>query len=137
MATPATPRPAARVPTAGSGWIAFAGVMLMVAGAIDVLNAIWAFRHDDNAFTAAVWDNLTAWGVIYLLVGIGLIVTGYYIWQRAPWAIMTGIVVATIGAIMHAFWLFSYPLASIILVGLNVLVIYGLVVYGSEEEAAY
>jgi len=111
--------------------------MLMTAGLIDVFNAIWAFRHDDLPLAAAIWDDLTAWGVIYLLIGIGLIVTGYFIWQREPWAIMVGIVVATIGAVLHSFWLFTYPLASFVLVMLNVLVIYGLVVYGTDEEAAY
>jgi hypothetical protein len=129
MATPVT-----RVRTGGEGWVAFAGVMMMIAGIIDVFNGIWALRHDDLPYTAAIWDDLTAWGVIYLLIGIGLIVTGYYIWQRAPWAVMVGIIVATIGAVLHSFWLFTYPLASVILVGLNVLVIYGLVVYGSDEE---
>ena len=123
----------------GGGWIAFAGIMLILAGLIDFFNAIWAFDASDTAVDAFIWDgNLDAWGVIYLLVGIGLIVTGFFIFQRAPWAITVGIIAATVGAVIHMFWIFSYPIASFVLVLLNVLVIYGLVVYGTDEgERAY
>ena len=118
----------------GGGWIAFAGIMLILAGLIDFFNAIWAFDASDTAVDAFIWDgNLNAWGVIYLLLGIGLIVTGFFIFQRAPWAITVGIIAATVGAVIHMFWIFSYPIASFVLVLLNVLVIYGLVVYGVEE----
>jgi hypothetical protein len=125
----------------GGGWIAFAGIMLILAGVIDFFNGIWAVSAQSvikDGYDTAVWDNLTAWGWIYILLGIGLIVTGFFIFQRAPWAIMVGIVVSTIGAILHAFWLFSYPGISLIMIIINLLVLYGLVVYGTDEgEAAY
>ena len=67
-----------------------------------------------------------------------LIVTGYFILQRAPWAVGVGIVVASIGIVVHMFWVFSYPIASLVLVILNLLVVYGLVVYGTDRgERAY
>jgi hypothetical protein len=134
MATPSRPEMPA---LEGGGWIAFAGVMLILAGAIDFFDGIWALRAGnvfEASYTAPVWNNLDAWGVIYILLGIGLIVTGFFIFQREPWAVTVGIVVSTVGAILHAFWLFSQPFASMVLIGINLLVLYGLVVYGSNER---
>lgn len=135
MATPSRTR-------SGGGWMAFAGIMLIVAGAIDFFNGIWAFdagNQQEAVLDAWLWDsNLDAWGVIYIILGLGLIATGIGIFQRAPWAISVGVIVATIGAVVHTFWIFTYPIASLVLVLLNVLVIYGLVVYGTDEgERAY
>jgi hypothetical protein len=130
MATPSRTRP-------GQGWIVFAGIMLIVAGAIDFFNGIWALDAGNQAeavFDAWLWDsNLDAWGVIYIILGLVLIAVGVGIFQRAPWAIATGVIVAIVGAVIHAFWIFTYPIASLVLVLLNVLVIYGLVVYGADE----
>jgi hypothetical protein len=124
----------------GSGWVLFAGIMLILAGAIDFFDGIRAIGARDTTFDTIFWDNnLNAWGWFFLIVGIILIVTGFFIFQRAPWAVLVGIFAATIGAIVHMWWIF-YPdaaLASFILVILNLLVIYGLVVYGYDQEGAY
>jgi hypothetical protein len=44
MATPSSSRP-----RPGRGWIAFAGIMTMLAGAIDFFNGIWAFDAGNAA----------------------------------------------------------------------------------------
>jgi hypothetical protein len=143
MTTPQTGRPA--LPAGGAGWIIFSGTMLILAGLIDIFDGIWALSAPDvvsDTFDAQggtfIWDNLDAWGVIYLLVGIGLVATGYFIYQREPWAVTVGIVAAGVGLVVHMFWIFAFPIASLVLVILNLLVLYGLLVYGTDErERAY
>ena len=132
MATPTPP-----TVREGSGWIAFAGVMLILAGAIDFFDGIRALGARDTTFDTIFWDNnLDAWGTFYVIVGLILIATGFFVFQRAPWAVTVGIVAATIGAIVHMWWIFAFPLVSFVLVILNLLVIYGLVVYGWDRERA-
>ena len=49
-------------PRARTGWIAFAGVYLLVAGA---MNAVWGSRRSPIArcwSSALAWANLTTWG---------------------------------------------------------------------------
>jgi len=122
----------------GSGWIVFAGVMLIVGGAIDFFDGIRAIGAQSTRFDTIFWDNnLDAWGWFYVVVGIILIVTGFFVLQRAPWAVMVGIFAATIGAVVHMWWIFAYPFAALVLVGINLLVIYGLVVGGTDEGAGY
>ena len=118
-----------------SGWVAFAGVMLILAGAIDFFDGIRAIGAHSTTFDTIFWDNnLDAWGWLYVVVGIILIVTGFFVFQRAPWAVTVGIIAATVSAVFHMWWIFAYPIVSLILVLINLLIIYGLVVYGTDYE---
>lgn len=127
MSTTSTRRP-------GRGWIAFAALILIIAGVMDILNGLWAIDAQDTAVDALFWDdNLEAWGWFYLVVGIVLVVTGAFIFRRAPWASAVGIAVGCIGAILNIFWIFTFPLASILLVTLNLIVVYALTTYSMDE----
>ena len=57
-------------------------------------------------------DNLEAWGWLYLIVGVVLVVIGVFIFRRASWAVLAGIGVAFLGAMVNLFWIFSYPLVG-------------------------
>jgi hypothetical protein len=118
----------------GGGWITFSGIILMLAGAMDFFNGLWALSAKDTAVDAIFWDgNLDAWGWFYVVLGVILIGAGFAVFNRQPWAVWTGIVFASIAAILNMFWIFTYPIASMTLVLINLLVIYGLAVYGTEE----
>jgi hypothetical protein len=119
----------------GGGWITFAGIMLIVAGAIDFFNGIWALGASDTSFDTIFWDgNLDAWGVFYLILGLVLIFAGFGIFQRATWAVAVGIIVSAVAAILNMFWVFAYPIASLVLIILNVLILYALIVYGTGDR---
>jgi hypothetical protein len=127
MATPVETR-------SGGGWIGFAGVMMILAGLLDIVNGFWAIDHQDQPVDALFFkNNLEAWGWFYLIVGIVLVVAGFAVFQRAPWAVTFGVVIALIGAVTNMFWIFHYPIASVVLVLINVLVLYALVVYGDRD----
>jgi hypothetical protein len=119
----------------GSGWIVFSGVMLVLAGLLDIVNGIRAIGAQDTAFDAIWWDNnLEAWGWFYLILGIILVAAGIAIFNRASWAVVVGIAVAAAAAVLNMFWLFVYPIHSLILIIVSILVIYGLTTYGYDEE---
>jgi hypothetical protein len=115
-------------------WVTFAGLMLILAGALDVFDGLWAFSAQDTSFDALFYDNnIEAWGWFYLILGIVLLVAGFAVFARAPWAVVTGIVVTLIAATVNFFWIFVHPFATAVIVTLNVLVAYALTVYGLEE----
>ena len=118
----------------GRGWNAYAAILLIFAGAMQIMNGLWALDRQDTAVDSLFWgDNLEAWGWIYLLVGIALVVVGVAIFRRAHWAVLTGIAVAFIGAFVNLFWIFSYPLVSVLAITLYLLAVYGLTTYSLEE----
>jgi hypothetical protein len=119
----------------GHGWIVFSGIMLILVGLLDIVNGIRAIGAQDTAFDTIFWDNnIEAWGWFYLIVGIILLAAGFAVFGRARWAVMVGIVAGVVAAVLNMFWIFVYPIASLIFVIVAVLVVYGLVVYGLDED---
>lgn len=54
--------------------------------------------------------------------------------SRARWAALIGIGVTLVAAMINFFWIFVHPLATVVIVTLNVLVAYALTMYGLDEK---
>lgn len=119
---------------AGTGWLVFAGIMLILAGFAGILDGLWALDNDNKAVDTFIFENdLGTWGVIYLIGGIIVALAGFAVMARVQWARWVGIVVAAVWVIVRLPWVFTYPEQTLIGVFLGVLVLYGLSVYGGEE----
>ena len=118
----------------GSGWIAFAGVMMILAGLLDIVNGLYALDAEDRPVQGLLIDSLEGWGWFYLIVGVVLVIAGFFVFQRSPWAVTIGVIVALLGAVTNMFWIFEFPIHALILVLINVLVLYALVVYGDRDR---
>jgi len=66
-----------------SGWLTFAGVLLIITGIMRIIDSIWAFSYDgtlvDKLHGALLGHSLTTYAVIWLIVGITSAVTGYMV----------------------------------------------------------
>jgi hypothetical protein len=132
-----------------SGWLTFAGVTMIIAGIMRVLDAIWAFRYNgptvDDLHEAIFGHSLNTYGWIWLIVGAVLIVAGFLVLgmamqgsnamrEAARWI---GVVAAGAAAITAVSWLAYYPVWSLVYIGISVLVIYALFArYDDEAKAA-
>jgi hypothetical protein len=121
----------------GAGWLAFAGTLLIVGGVFKILDALWAFKYDDDLSaevqTVLFEGDLTAWGWVWLGVGIVLIVAGIAVVGGSEWARWFGIVVASLAAIAFLPWIYYQPLWTILSVSLAMLVVYALATYGGRQ----
>jgi hypothetical protein len=118
-------------------WITFAGFMMILAGALDLFDGLWAFSAQDTSFDALFYDNnIEAWGWFYVILGIVLVLAGFAVFARARWAVLFGIAAALVAATINFFWIFVHPLATAVIVTLNILVVYALTMYGLDEESA-
>jgi hypothetical protein len=118
----------------GAGWNTFAALILIFAGVMQMVNGLWALDHQDTPVDSLFWgNNLEAWGWLYLIAGAALVVVGLSIFRRASWAVLAGIALAFIGAMVNLFWIFSYPLVSVLAITLYLLAAYGLTTYSLEE----
>ena len=124
-----------------SGWLTFSAVVLIIAGIMRVLDAVWAFRYNgtvvDNLHDAIFGHSLTTYGWIWLIVGAVLIVAGFLVMtpvgltaQISRWI---GVVAAAALAITAISWMAYYPVWSLIYIALAVMVIYGLLAHFGEE----
>jgi hypothetical protein len=118
----------------GEGWIIFSGIMLAIAGLLDFFNGLWAMNHADTTVDTLFFENdLDAWGLFYVIVGIVLFLAGLAVFARAQWARWVGVFAASVALVTNMFWIFAYPETSLVLVIISAMVIYGLVVYGERE----
>ena len=118
----------------GSGWLAFAAIILMTAGIMRFFDAIWAFRTDFEAIDGPLGDDAAAYGVLWLLTAVVLFVSGLLVLQRNQFARWIGIAAGAFGAITAALWLPYSPVWSLVYILIGVLVIYGLAAYGGPLE---
>ena len=125
------------VPARGVGWLAFAGTLLVISGAFKILDALWAFKYDDEVSeevqTVLFEGDLAAWGWVWLAVGVVLILAGIAVVGGSEWARWFGIFVAAVAAITFLPWIYYQPLWTILSVTLAMLVIYALATYGGRR----
>lgn len=120
----------------GSGWIGFAGIVLIIAGFYDIISGLWALDNKNTAGDAILYEgNLETWGWIYLVVGVVIVLAGFGVFQRAQWARWVGILAAMVGILVEFFWMFQTPGRSLVYIVIASMVIYALTVYGDKELA--
>jgi hypothetical protein len=120
---------AARAPMAG--WIAFAGILMLVVGSIDILEGLVAvIRKEYYVLTPEqiIVFNVTTWGWLTLIWGAVLVLAGLALAGGASWARWFTIVVAIINVLGQLAFLGStaWPLWSLVGITLTIVVIYAL-----------
>jgi hypothetical protein len=121
----------------GSGWISFAGIMIMVVGILNVIYGIAAIG--DSSFfvhnTKYILSGLNTWGWVTLILGVLQILAALSIWQGGTFGQFFGILVAGLSMIGALLDLPAYPFWSLAVFAIDVLVIYGLAAYGGQRTA--
>lgn len=114
-----------------SGWAIFAGIVLFIVGSLDVIYGLAAILNDDviaNTPNGVLIADFTTWGWITLLIGAFLILAALGLFAAQTWARWVAVILATIGAIAQVGLITVFPLWSILIITLQVLVIYNLTV---------
>ena len=112
----------------GKPWVIFAGIMILIVGVMNVIYGIAAI--DKSTFFVQdakyVFAELNTWGWVLLVVGVIQLIAAFGIWSRRAWGRWLGIISASGNAVIQLLFISSYPLASLALFAVDLLVIYGL-----------
>jgi hypothetical protein len=112
-----------------AGLSTFAGVLLIVGGGFQSLEALAAIVNDEYLVAAPNYIytfDLTAWGWIHLLIGLALLAIGICLLLGQGWALIAGIVVAAVSALINFTWLPYSPFWAILLIAVDLLIIWAL-----------
>jgi hypothetical protein len=129
-------RQAPPAPTGWVGWVFFGGAMLLVVGIFQAIDGLVALFEDElylvrpNGLVVNV--DYTAWGWTHLLIGILLVLVGLAVITGQRWAQIAAIVLAAISAIVNFAFIPAYPVWSLLIIALDVVVIYALAAHGKE-----
>jgi hypothetical protein len=107
----------------------FAGAALLVVGIFQFLEGVAAAAKDDVFVTTRnyVFEfDLTTWGWIHLVFGIVVAIIGGAILAGQKWALVAGVVVAMVSALMNFVWLPYYPAWAILIIAFDIAVIWAL-----------
>jgi hypothetical protein len=122
----------------GSGWVAFAGILLLIVGTLNTIEGIAAIDKA-NFFvrnTHYIAGDLTAWGWTVLFIGIAEILLGLGVMAKNQFARWAGVGVLGLNAIAQLLFIPAYPFWSLAIFSLDILAIYGLVAYGGRLARA-
>jgi hypothetical protein len=125
----------APAPTAWVGWIAFAGLMMIVTGVLGALAGLAAIVRDETYVQGVnrVWIfDETSWGWIHLIIGIAVVAIGAMMLRGGAVSMALGAGVIVIHMIAHFQWMGMYPWWSIVVIAIDVLILYALIVHGGE-----
>lgn len=128
-----------RPPAGGqrSTWIAFAGVMMVILGSLDVIWGLAAIVNDEvvvvGGHGALIFD-LTAWGWIQLVLGALILLTGIGLCVGNSAGRWVGVFLIGLNAVLQIVWFTAAPLWALLIIVLDIVLIYQLMINWSEDD---
>lgn len=116
----------------------FAGVLLMIAGVMNILQGITAIANDDiyaRIGNYAFKFDVTPWGWIHLILGILVVAVGWGAYSGATWAKVAGVVVVSIAMIFNFMWLPYQTWWAVTLIAICGFALWSLI--GHDDEPVY
>jgi hypothetical protein len=117
------------------GWGVFAATMMIIGGGLNAMYGLVAVVNDDwTVWTnrSTVYLDLTTWGWVHIVLGGLVVLAGFGVLSGNIIARTVGVVLAGLSLIANFLFLPVYPLWSLVVITLDVLVIWALTAHGRE-----
>ena len=123
-----------------SGWIRFAGIMMLIISMIDFFQGLIAvIRGSYYAITPnqIIVFDLTTWGWLMMIWAVVVGFTGFGLMAGSSWARWVTIVVASLNVLAQLGFVgnAAYPLWALFALALNLLILYAVTIRWSEGAA--
>jgi hypothetical protein len=116
-----------------SGWavggVFFAGILMIVIGVFEAITGLAAILENEFFVVSQNYTfevDVTAWGWIYLILGIVVALAGFYVLSGRTWARIVGIALAILVAVANFLYIPYYPFWSLLVIALSIWVIWSL-----------
>lgn len=123
-----------------TGWAVFAGTVLAIVGAFNIIYGLAAIFRDEVITTSGerviIWD-VTRYGWILLILGIFQLLAGMALFAGASWARWTAVVLAGLNAVGNVPFLTVQPIWTGLIIALDIIVIYQLTARWEAVDPAY
>jgi hypothetical protein len=127
-------------PTGWTGWVVFAGFIMILLGVFQAIQGMVAIFSDDfyrvTERGLVIEVDYSVWGWTHLLLGVVILLSGFGVLTGNVLARTVGVVLALVSAVVNLLYIEAYPVWSIIIITIDVLVIYALTVHGRELRDA-
>ena len=117
-----------------SGWVTFAGVMLLILGVLNIVYGIAAI--DEASFfvndTKFIFSDLQTWGWVALIVGVLQVFAAFSLWSGNTYGRVIAIVAASLSAVGALLSIPAYPFWSLAIFAISIIVIHQVATNGAE-----
>jgi hypothetical protein len=127
-----------------SGWVAWimlGGLVLLMLGSVHVLTGLVALLRPQILATTRshllVPIGLGALAWLHVVLGVIAVVVGFSLLRGRRWARWTAIVLAFLAILVNFAFIAVYPIWAVVAIAFAAIVIYAVVVHGSEMADAY
>jgi len=121
--------------TRGVGWGVFAGTLFLLVGIFNVIDGFVAIQDSHYLVNDLIFGSLHSWGWTIFILGIIQFIIGVAVISGQAWAMYVGIVSAVLDAIGQLLFLRTYPVWSIIIIAVDIIIIYGLATFARAVES--
>ena len=121
------------------GVIAFAGVLMVLAGAFHIVQGLVALVNDNFYVVGRDYIfrfDVTTWGWIHLIAGIIVALAGMALFQGSVWARTVAVILAGVSIIASFLWMPYYPLWSLVVIVFDLFVIWAVTLHGRDVREA-
>lgn len=117
------------------GWIYFAGIMMTVVGGFQIIAGLTGILRQSYYLVSEqslIAFNYATWGWIHTVIGFVIFMAGIAVMSGSTWGRVVGIIIAALGTIASFAFMAAYPFWTIVIIIVNTLIIYALIVHGTE-----
>jgi len=118
-----------------TGFIIFAGVMMIMAGGFQALAGLVAIFENEffvETRNYLVQFDATSWGWIHLLLGLLVLFAGFAVMSGQTWGRTVGVILAVLSALSNFAFIPYYPFWAITIIALDVFIIWALTAHGRD-----
>jgi hypothetical protein len=124
-------------PTGWTGWVVFAAVLMIIAGALWAIQGFIAVIKGDLVIfgdEGALFLNVTGWGWVHMILGLLLLLAGFLVMSGNLFGRTIAVFLSVLSIIVNFIWLPVYPVWAIVVIILNVFILYAVIVHGREMK---
>lgn len=121
-----------------TGWIAFAGTMLIIIAGFNIVEGLVALVDDSYYLTdaegLAVSVPYAVLGWIQVAIGFVGVAIGIGLLRGNLVARIAGVLIAVISTLVHLTAIAAHPFWSVVVITFNVMVLYSILAHGEEMK---
>lgn len=124
--------------TGWTGWVVFAGVLMILAGALWAIQGLIAVFNDNLVIfgtEGALFLDITGWGWVHIVLGLLLLLSGILVLRGNLFGRTMAVVLVILSIIVNFIWLPVYPVWAVIVIILDVFILYAVMVHGRELKS--
>jgi hypothetical protein len=118
-----------------AGTVVFAGALLLVVGLVNIFQGFIALFSDERLVLTRrnlIIVDVTGWGWFLTISGLLMLAVGAGLLVAQTWARIAAIVLVCLHAVTQIGWLGAYPVWSVLMIALDVLILFALTVKWSD-----